>query len=248
MSTRTAVLFVMLICAAAVFAQQDEKKGVVTYSDGQVKRKPLTDELWQSAPVKTEILSGDKIRTYRQSRAEIDLAQLDIVRLAPQTIIDILKLYEETEEKKLKTQINLEQGEIWANVHKVQMETEFDISSPVSAAAITGTVLRLKVAADSTTQLKVYTGEVRITNAPENRTLTPTSVVPHQIEAPHEIPGPVEVSVEEWLYIVKQMEQITFDKSGKIVSKGKFNTNDYDEKNTWVQWNRQRDRVTGAHQ
>lgn len=248
MSTRTVVLFIMVACAAAVFAQQDEKKGTVTYSDGQVKRKPLSDELWKSAPVKTEILSGDKIRTYRQSRAEIDLAELDIIRLAPQTIIDILKLYEETEEKKLKTRINLEEGELWANVHKVKMDTEFDISAPVSAAAITGTVLRLKVGADSTTQLKVYNGEVRITNAPENKKLTPTSLVPHQIEAPREIPGPVEVSVNEWLYIVKQMEQITFDKTGKIISKGTFNTNDYDERSSWIRWNKQRDRVTGAHQ
>lgn len=241
------LFLLLLVTAAAVSglradADDDTKKGVVTYSDGQVKRKTLQAELWESAPVKTEILSGDKIRTYRSARAEIDLAELDIIRLAPQTIIDILKLYEETEDKKLKTRINLEEGELWANVHKVKMDTEFDISAPVSAAAITGTVLRLKVAADSTTQLKVYQGEVRITNAPENENLTPKSLIPREIPGPFEIPGPTQVTVEEWLYIVKNMEQITFDKTGKVISKGTFQTEDKDEKNAWVQWNRARDK------
>jgi len=231
----------LFLLTTILTAQVQVKKGVVTFSDGQVKRKSITAELWKSAPVKTEVLSGDKIRTYRRARAEIDLAKLDVIRLAPRTVIDILKLYEETADKKLKTKIKLEQGEIWAKVHKIKMDTEFDISAPVSAAAITGTVLRLKVAADSTTQLKVYSGEVKITNAPEKKNIKATSVVPYQVAAPHEIAGPVEVSVKEWLYIVKNMQQITFDKTGRVISKGRFSPTDYDEKNAWIRWNKKRD-------
>ncbi len=224
-------------------AIEEEKKGVVTYADGQVRRKPIDIENWENAPVNTEVLTGDKVRTYRESRAELNLAQLDIIRLAPRTIIDVIKLYQETKDKKVETEINLESGEIWASVHEIEVETQFDISSPITAAAITGTHLRMKVDEDSATQLKVYTGEVRITNAPQRDDLTPRSLVPQEIEGPHEVPGPYEVTVEEWVYIVASMQQITIGRDGRVVSMGQFTSEDEDEKDEWVIWNQGRDRI-----
>ena len=233
----------VVVLASVLFATDEDKKGVVTYADGQVKRKAAEAELWNDAPVNTDVLSGDQMRTYRQSRAELNLAELDIIRLAPRTTIDIVKLYEETRENKLKTQITLKEGELWAQVHEIEMNTEFDISAPVAAAAITGTILSLRVEADSTTQLKVYKGEVRLTNAPERKDLVPKTVgKPVQIQGPVQVAGPHQVSVEEWLYIVESMQQITLDKKGKVISKGGFKEGDRDEQRDWVAWNKLRDR------
>ena len=218
-----------------------DRKGIVTFADGQVRRQPINVETWESAPVNTDILSGDKVRTYQQSRAELDLARLDIIRLAPRTIIDIVKLYEETKEKKIRTEIKLEEGELWASVHKVDVKTEFDISAPITAAAITGTTLRFRVEQDSTTQLKVYNGEVKITNAPEKQNIPPKSLMPTQVPGPTQIQGPRQVSLEEWVYIVKAMQQITIDKRGQVVSVGSFTKGDPDEKSDWVNWNKTRD-------
>ncbi len=220
----------------------EEKKGIVTYADGQVKRRPLSTEKWENAPVNTNVLAGDKVRTYQKSRAELNLADLDVIRLAPETTIDIFKLYQETKEKKVQTEIKLEKGEIWASVHKIKMDTQFDISAPITAAAITGTVLRMNVKPDTTTQLKVYSGEVKITNAPLRKDLKPKTLKPHEIQPPHEVPGPHKVSVEEWLYIVKSMEQITIDKHGKVISLSRFSPKDRDEKTSWVKWNKKRDK------
>ena len=118
---------------------------------------------------------------------------------------------------------------------------EDDISAPIAAAAITGTNLRMRVDPDSTTQLKVYKGEVQITNAPERKDLKPKSLKPHQVPGPREIPGPREVTLEEWVYIVKSMQQITIDKMGQVVSMSGFKPSDPDEKDGWVQWNQRRD-------
>jgi hypothetical protein len=236
------ILTAALLLTGMIYAGSlDEKKGTVTYASGQVKRSARGSEDWQNAPVKTNILEGDKVRTYQNSRAELDLAELDIIRLAQRTIIDIVQLYKETKEKRIKTQINIEEGEIWANIEKKDKSTEFSLSAPIAAAAITGTVLRFKVGADTTTQLKVYSGEVHITNAPEKKDIKPQTIVPHEIPAPYEIPGPVEISMEEWVYIVKSMEQITIDKKGKILSKGRFGSSDSDEQNEWIRWNHTRD-------
>lgn len=220
----------------------DSKKGIVTYADGQVKRKAIDIENWLDAPENTEVISGDKVRTYRDSRAELDLAKLDIIRLAPRTIIDVVKLYEETKDKKLATSIKVEQGELWANVHEVEMETQFDISAPIAAAAITGTVLRLKVDEDSTTQIKVYKGEVKVHKPVQKAAPVENhSLAPRQIPGPAEIEGPKEVTVDEWIQIVKSMQQITINNQGKVVSTGQFSEKDEDEKRDWINWNKELD-------
>lgn len=234
----------LFLLSAAVGEQTvQDKKGIVTYIDGQVKRKAISVEEWTGAPVNTEILSGDKVRTFSESRAELDLAQMDIIRLAPRTEIDIIRLYEETREKQVATQIHLAEGEIWGSVGKIEADTQFDVSAPIAAAAITGTIFRMKVEADSTTQLKVYSGEVQITNAIEKKGPAIHSPVPRQIEGPRQIAPPHEVSVEEWMVIIQSMQQVTIDSRGRIVSQGPFSHKDRDEKDPWVLWNKKRDEI-----
>jgi hypothetical protein len=236
-------LVLILVGAAARIGRSDEKKGIVAFVDGDVKKQPPASELWESAPVNSAVNSGEKVRTYQQSRAELELVQLDVIRLAPKTIVFLDKLYEETKEKKLKTDIKVEKGEIWASVHEVNAETDFDIAAPITAAAITGTVLRMKVEDDSTTQLKVYKGEVKITNAPDRTDILPKLVKPTQVQGPHQIQGPRQVSLDEWVYIVKSMQQITINPKGEVVSVSDFQSRDADEKTPWVEWNKKREEL-----
>ncbi len=221
------------------------RKGLFTVVEGNVKKKQMTDEDWIRAQVKTDVNGGDRVRTLPQSRAEMNLAQLDVIRLAPQTTIDIVKLYEETKEKKVQTQINLKAGDIWGKVKSVDAKSSFEVNSDFAGAAITGTVFRL--GHDSTrqeTQLKVYTGEVRISNAPEKMgTLTPQTIQPSSVSGPTQVPGPTQISLEEWLYLVKSYQQITIGANGKIKSVSSFKASDRDERDDWVRWNLQRDRL-----
>lgn len=222
--------------------KKKDKKGLITYSDGRVRKKDIVEEEWQPAQVNSSILSGDKIRTYKRSRAELELLELDVIRMAPETIIDIVKLYDETKTQQIETKIKIEQGDIWAKVNKKDKDTKFDISAPVAVAAITGTVLRMNVGADSSTELKVYNGEVQITNAPEKTNLIPKIITVHEVPGPYEVQGPREVSIEEWVYIVKNMQKILLDKNGNVQKVGEFNMTDKDEQSDWVKWNLMRDR------
>jgi len=244
-----AVLFVLVFSLGFTFAFSSgqrvttDKKGLVTYTDGRVKKKQLNQDEWITAAKDTSILTGDRVRTYQRSRAELELLELDVIRMAPETIIDIVKLYEETRQKVKETQISVQQGNIWANVHKKKKSSKFGISAPVAVAAITGTVLRIGVAPDSTTELKVYRGEVRITNAPEKTNLTPKRIGVHEVPGPYEVPGPHEVSMEEWIYIIKNMQKIVIDKKGQVKEVGEFKRSDADEQSSWVKWNMERDRL-----
>lgn len=220
---------------------QEQERGIVTYVEGQAKKSKINDERWQSAYKDTQVVSGDRVRTFRQSRAELELAKLDMIRMAPLTTIDIVKLYEETRQEQRESQVKVQQGDIWANISKDSDTRKFQISTPVAAMAITGTVLRTHVAADSSSELKVYRGEVIVSNAPEPEKIQPKSIEPYEVEGPHEVPGPREVSMEEWALIVKSMQKVVIDKDGNLKSAGEFSDTDKDEKTDWVNWNKMMD-------
>ena len=242
----------------AIGQEETTEGGVVTYVQGSVKKKPAESEEWQRAQEQTEVYTGEKVRTFEESRAEMELRELDVLRLAPNTTIDIVKLYEETKEQLDETQIDVEEGDLWALVGEVSAEATFEINSPVTGSAITGTKLRIGVAVDSTTLLKVYTGEVKITNAPSRTGLTPMPLPkiaptegkapgsiegPGSVQGPTSVEGPKSVTLEEWVYIVKNMQQIRVDSRGQVISSGDFTKDDPEEQSDWVKWNLERDRL-----
>lgn len=238
-------LFTASLFGYIIIANGEETKptGLVTFVDGSLKKKTTEAPDWIPAAKDTAVETGDKVRTMIDSRAELELRELDVIRLAPKTTIDIVKLYEESKEHKDQTQINVEDGNIWAMVSTVQAGAEFNLNTPVAGAAIKGTVFRVDVGQDSSTQLKVYKGEVRITNAPAKQ--IPAQALPYverkKISGPKQVAGPKQVSLEEWTYIVKNMQVINISKKGEVLSAGDFKSSDSDEQSQWVQWNLQRD-------
>jgi hypothetical protein len=229
---------------AAAADATGNRRGEVTFVSGKAKKQPLQSPEWQDAQKGSPINGGDKVRTLKESRAELELMQLDVIRMAPLTTIDILKLYEETKEGLDETQINVSQGKIWGHVGKVKEKAKFKISTPVAGAAITGTRFRIDVGDDSTTLLKVYQGEVRITNAPEKQDMIPENLPDkpkRQIQGPKQVPGPKQVTFKEWLYIVRQMEEIRISNTGEVIASGAFTAGDPDEQSDWVRWNLERD-------
>ena len=237
------LLVISLFLSFAFAKEKTDNKGLITYTKGRVKKKEFKDFDWKKAESNSSILNGDKIRTYQKSRAELELMDLDVIRIAPETIILVEKLYEETKEKIKETQISLEKGNVWAKIKKKKKNMKFGITSPVAVAAITGTVLRMNVNPDSSTVLKVYNGEVHITNAPENTNLIPKMIQVHEISGPYEVPGPHEISMDEWVYIVRNMQKIIIDNKGKIMEVGDFKLSDKEEDTDWVKWNLERDKL-----
>ncbi len=231
------VLMFILVAEFAVSVEGDSQKGVVTFVEGSAKKQRLQEVEWASVYKNAPVVGGDRVRTMAESRAELELAKLDRIRMAPKTTIDILKLYEETKEQVRESKIVLQSGDLWANVAKKSNNMKFSIGTPVAAAAITGTTLRLNVAQDSSAEVRVYNGEVVLTNAPESKTVVPKSLQPMKVPGPYEVPGPREVTMEEWALIVKSMQRVKVDKNGKVTSSGQFSRTDADEQSDWVKWN-----------
>ena len=233
-----------------VKASYTDEKGVVSYVEGKVKKKAVEEIDWKvNVSEKAKVRSRESYRTMKKSRAELELSGMDILRLAPKTTIDLVALYEEAKDGKQKTNILLEEGDLWAQVNSADDESEFMMDTDIAAAAITGTNFRMSKDGDIT-EMKVYHGEVKISNSKKNMgSLAPKSVkdfkAPKQTFGPKEVSGPKEVTLKEWVYVVKNMQQIRFDRTGKVISAGDFSAKDAEEATDWVKWNKTRDRKRG---
>ena len=105
-------------------------------------------------------------------------------------------------------------------------------------AGVHGTVYEATVDPDSSSEVKVYTGEVAVKNNPLLKTAT-AGGEPGEVSGPSEVPGPSEVSLEEWVSIVHDMQKIRIDKKGKPKAVEPFKKNEAD---SWVKWNMERDK------
>jgi hypothetical protein len=227
--------------------------GLVSYREGLFARRPGEGVDWLDAPLRSRVEEGDRVRTGPKGRAEIEFQSRNVLRLAPATTLRLARLAEEEHEQALKVDLELEQGDIWAELEGLEDEDDFTIRSQVMGAAITGTGLQLSVNEERETVLTVLHGEVRVAAdaaalaggarpisvdslgallrapAPAAR---PGSPVP--VAGPHPVAGPREVSLSEWLVIVKDMQQIRIGADGRVRAAASIaSAGDSD----WVRWN-----------
>jgi hypothetical protein len=221
-----------------------EEKGVVNFVSGRVKKKNIANPDWLKVSKNSEVLSGEKVRTYRKSLAEIEFLGLDIIRIAPETIIDVVKLYQESKNNVVETNIKIEKGDLWINLEKRKKNLTFHLETPVAGAVITGTKFRVSVAQDSSSEIRVYQGSLVVSNYLENVDSTkiqPKEIQRYEIEPPREIPGPEEVTKEKWALIVKEMQRVRIGRKGNISYSGEFKSDESEERSEWVRWNQTRD-------
>ena len=107
-----------------------------------------------------------------------------------------------------------------------------------SVAGVRGTVYRMNVHQDNSAVVKVYWGEVVVSSLSEKGAAAPAP--PKMVSAPKKVSGPHPVSMAEWTYIVRSMQQIVINPDGSATKPFMF-TIDADM-NDWVRWNQSRDK------
>jgi len=213
-----------------------DNSGKITYIEKSVKKNSNGGE-WNNTNIGAKVVSGDKVRTYSKSRAEISLENLSVIRLAPKTTLNIEKLFEESANKKVTTVLDVEKGEIWSNTDKLKDDLEFDVNTDVAGMAIKGTIFRVIKKDNGDTKLKVYRGKVAIKS--RNNDSIPKK---YEVGKPKEIFGPKEVNLKTWLEVVQNMQEIEVSKDGLMLFKRNFDFTSKEETSDWAKWNKKRDR------
>ena len=196
---------------------------------------------------KGETLSvGDRITTGKKSRIELQMPDGSFLRFDEETTFELQSIAFEKKRKKRKINISMILGKTWAKVSRLfGIKGRFEIATRTAVAGVRGTVYRVNVAKDNSVTVKVYWGEVVVNNAMKAATeQQPVQLTqPTKVEGPHPVPGPHPVSMEEWTYIVKALQQINIRPDGTVTKPFRFSIED--DLNEWVLWNQKRDEALG---
>jgi len=167
-----------------------------------------------------KVFEKDTLITGVESRCEIKLSDGSLIRLNEKTKY-IIDKYEQTEGN-VAFSGYLVSGESWTNVNKTGTDKkDFNVRSPIAVAAVIGTNYKMN-ADGSLTEISVLDGQVNVDLEKEKKAelkIEPKkeetgSLAPRQSLAPKQIPGPYEVTLSEWISIVKG-EKISIRNDGK---------------------------------
>ena len=226
----------------AVKIKMQAGKAVVTLLEGKAS-------LYQKGIKKPKALSkgsllarGDRVTTDIKSRIEIKMPDKSIVRFDEQTTFVLEAAAYDQKTNKRNVNVNMILGKTWAKVPKFSgSKGRFEITTQTSVAGVRGTDFRMNVNKDNSAVLKVYEGEVAVSKRKDTATAQTQTESPPVFTKPHPVPGPHPVSMEEWTYIVRSLQQINIRSDGTATKPFRFDI--AKDLNDWVRWNRLRDQV-----
>jgi len=211
-----------------------ESSGVVTVVQGQVNKR-LTTGKWHGLRQKSKVETGERVRTYEKSLAEISLHSSQKIRLGPDTTIDFTHVFEEGEKKV--SELDLMDGDMWAEVDELEGDSSFQVNSSLAHATVRGTIFSLHADGDKST-LNVYRGSVAVVGqqAVGGGAGGWAWKQPGSDAGPREVAGPKEISMHAWLQVVKTMQQIVVSRDGSWQVRDIDPNEDFTAR--WMQWNK----------
>ena len=248
------LLLVSTFLLSDIYAQKEF--GKISLPLGRVQvQKGGAGEFKRAMP-RMSIQEKDIVKTLAKSRCEITLVGGGKLRIGENSELEITEANVKPMEKNFGA--TLKKGDAWVAAKAAFGEKKnVAVRTPTAVAAIRGTTYRAKAGNDESSVL-VYDGKVDVnaaSNVSEAREeqrrqgFQPQGGAPRfklgpvtEIQAPTQVAGPYEVSLEDWVSLVEGM-QINVRKDGKY-SMFKFDQ-DEDDGLDFVKWNKELDAQNG---
>ncbi len=193
---------------------------------------------------------GDRILTEKRSRIELKLPDQSVIRFDEQTTFVLESSGVDSRQQSRNISLNMILGKIWANVSRLfGNRGRFTVSTRTAVAGVRGTVYRMNVNEDNSVVVKVYQGEVGVSGrqeAPQEKPAAPVLGQPSPVKGPQPIAGPRPVTMQEWTFIVRSMQQINISADGRPSEPFQFNREE--DLNDWVRFNEMRDQMQQIQQ
>ncbi len=183
--------------------------------------------------------AGDRITTGTGARLELKLPDGSFLRFDERTTFKLVSMVGSQKNQARKISVSLVVGKTWARVSKLfgKKRGGFDISTRTAVAGVRGTTFRMNVNEDNSAVVKVYGGEVEVKQ--KAKEAAGAKAAPPIFTKPVPIKGPHPISAEEWVYIVKSLQQININPDGTAAKPFRFDIKA--DLNEWVKWNQMRD-------
>ena len=248
-------LLLITICISS-FAFTQKEFGKVTLPLGRVQVQKGGTGAFKKAMPRMPIHEKDIVKTLAKSRCEITLVGGGKLRIGQNSELEITEANVKPMEKNFGA--TLKKGDVWVAAKAAFGEKKnVAVRTPTAVAAIRGTKYRAKAGEDESSVL-VYDGKVdgnaakNVIDArnqqmrqggPQGGAAPKFKLGPvTEIQAPTQVAGPYEVSLEDWISLVEGM-QINVRKDGKY-SMFKFDQ-DADAGLDFVKWNKEQDAKDG---
>lgn len=222
------------LLATGVHAAAPRPAGTVTFVTGEATRAA------RGAPERlaagTLVYAGDVLVTGRRTRLEVKLGDQSLLRLGPlsRAVVQSASFGASAEDREVSAKLLV--GQVWANVAKaVGGKARFEVRTENAVAGVRGTTFRVDAGKDRSVVVKVYNGTVAVAAG-----ATPRPEHAGGKAERRQVPGPVEVSREQWERIVTSMMAVRVSAEGVATEPEVFAlaAPGGDE---WEEWNRGRD-------
>lgn len=238
--------FLLWLCAGDAAAkrpvtvdiQGDEARVSLLEGTAEVAKSGQTD--WKALHEGDVLDKGDQVKTGPGARMEILLKDGTVLRFADKTHLKLAALQIQPDAGTRDVRVDVVLGRTWANVSKtLGVQSGFEIACENAVAGARGTVYRMNVNEDKSALVRVYDGSVAVSKPPQPVVVPSAVGPPTKVGGPQPVPGPVKVTMEEWVYIVKSMQQIHIGADGKAEEPRSFTVEE--DRSDWVDWNKKRD-------
>jgi len=181
------------------------------------------------------VSQGDTIETQDATRLEIRFSDASVLRLGPKSRLQLTEAYFGGGAARRKLTARLFLGRLWAKVTSViQGDQRFQVETENAVAGVRGTTFRVDANADRSALVRVYDGAVAVGKK------TPLYAEQQRRQARREVPGPDEVTRDEWEKLVGRQMQIFISADGTPGEPEQFSP-DVDKDDPFALWNQQRD-------
>jgi hypothetical protein len=218
-------------------------QAVLTFYEGPVHFRSGGKGNFMPVQPNLFLAPNDEIETRDNARAELVLDNRSVIRLAANSRLKITKLLRQekprAKAKPVQAEFDLSLGSLWTRITKIfNRQPQVDVKFPTAIAGVQGTIYRASVAADSTTNVRVYEGTVEVRGGGDlNR---PQQIGPPQrVPPPQQVPGPQQIGLEAWVRLVRANQQVVIGRDGRPSDPSRFT--DRGAELDWVRWNQQRD-------
>ncbi len=182
----------ILIFSTLIFSKNI---GVVDFRLGELYLKNDSLSNWiDTIDEGDSIFLNDTLKTGSESKCEVLLVDKSLIRMGEKTIYTF-KTYK-NENNSVKCEGELLDGVVWSKVDTESGKRDFKIASPVAVAAVVGTIYKVEYGKNKKGVISVLEGRVNI-NPWVKRDKKSRSLKPKEID------GPKEVSLKDWVSIVK---------------------------------------------
>lgn len=220
----------------------------VVFLQGTATVTPSGQQAGRGLKEGDSLKAGDQVATGAATLLEILLPDRSLMRFGDKTNFKLVQLYIDRDRKAREVKIHMNSGKLWNNIRKMffGVKPKIEVSTVTAVCGVRGTIYRMNVENDQSLLVRVYRGEVGVwSGAPmvEEGEKPGVLKAPKAVSGPKPVQGPRKVTMEEWVYIVKSMQQIRVSAQGVPAKPEGFS--EQEDKDPWVDWNRARDHEAG---